>query len=917
MKAFKDRITRLPTPHNVERGDEALSRLPELSGSLADLVQGAAGSSPHLADLMRREGDWLGEALLQPPENVFAELMAAPVENIARDLRQAKARVSLLIALADLGGVWSLEEVTGNLTRFADHAVQTALEDAIGAQIRRGKLPGQSDEDIAKAGGLTVLAMGKMGAFELNYSSDIDLICLFDETRFNPDDYADARVAFVKAVRKMCQTLSERTADGYVFRTDLRLRPDASVTPVAMSMEAAERYYESFGRTWERAAFIKARACAGDIDAGNAFLETLRPFVWRRHLDFAAIQDAQDMRLRIRDHKGLQQKISHLGHDLKLGMGGIREIEFFTQTRQLISGGRDADIRGSGTVQALGQLASKGWIDEADAAQLTNDYRAHREAEHRVQMVADQQTHDLPETAEEFAGLAALSGCDADEYGTEIETRLARVSKLTEGFFMPGAEGEDAGSIPDVIAHWTGYQAMRSPRAKEILKRVWPQLKARLDAASLPDEAMANFDSFLKGLPSGVQLFSLFEANPQLLDLVVDITDTAPGLGQYLARNARVFDAVIGGQFFSDWPGETVLRDDLIGQLGEEADYETKLDRARIWAREWNFRVGVHLLRGLIDAETSGRQYADVASAVVGALWPDVVRQFADKHGAPPGRGAAVLAMGSLGARRLNAASDLDLIVIFDGADVDSSDGTRPLATRSYYARLTQALVTALSAPTAEGRLYEVDMRLRPSGKQGPVATSLDAFRSYQSSEAWTWEHLALTRARALVGTASLAADIEAFRAELLARPRDASKVLGDAAEMRRRLNETKPLRHGLDVRAGAGRLQDVELLAQTGVLLAGRAVQGLRDQLVIACDALALGDDDCRTLEQAADLYWTVQAALRLIYGAGLPGDMGTGARAFLLRGTGYSTLEDLTSGLEQTAAKVAAIIDRVTTPT
>ena len=338
MSKFEQMITRVPRAHNVERGQDAVAQI-GASGPLAELVAGAAGSSPHLADLIRREGDWLADALMHAPETAAEDVLRSAVTKPMSDLRQKKTRMSLLIALADLGGVWPLEMVTETLTRFADHAVHEALRSAVTEQLKRGKIPGQTEDDLDETCGLSVIAMGKMGAFELNYSSDIDLICLFDETRFTPETYPDARSAFVRAVRKMCATLSDRTAEGYVFRTDLRLRPDASVTPVAMSMEAAERYYESLGRTWERAAYIKARACAGDIKAGARFLDALTPFVWRRHLDFAAIQDAHDMRTRIRAHKGLHQPVSHLGHDLKLGKGGIREIEFFTQTGQLIAGG--------------------------------------------------------------------------------------------------------------------------------------------------------------------------------------------------------------------------------------------------------------------------------------------------------------------------------------------------------------------------------------------------------------------------------------------------------------------------------------------------------------------------------------------------------------------------------------------------
>ena len=916
-----DRLTRTSIAIDPDRGAEALALLPKGTPELGALIAGAAGSSPHIFDLIRREHGWLGEALEVSPEDALAGVLAetAPEDqkSLMPHLRRQKARVSLLAALADLGGVWSLEEVTGALSDFADLAVTQAVQAAIRREVERGKLPGQGEDDIVSAGGLAVISMGKTGARELNYSSDIDLICLFDETRFEADDYGDARTSFVRAVRAMTQCLSERTADGYVFRTDLRLRPDASVTPVAISMEAAERYYESFGRTWERAAYIKARCSAGDIEAGNRFLKTLEPFIWRRHLDFAAIQDAQDMRLRIRDHKGLHAAPSHLGHDLKLGAGGIREIEFFTQTRQIISGGRDPDLRLPTTVEALRALATKGWVSGGDAETLVADYRAHREAEHRVQMIADQQTHVLPETAKDFQRLAALSGRDPTDYAAEIETRLFRVAELTDVFFRPDAPEEAPAETPatldakGTIERWSGYPALRSRRANEIFKRVWPKLQARLSAATRPEEALQNFDGFLKGLPAGVQLFSLFEANPQLLDLVVDIVDTAPGLGRYLARNSQVFDAVLGGQFFSDWPGAEALTHDLSAALAREDDYEKKLDLTRIWRREWHFRIGVHHLRGLIDARASGRQYAELGRAVVAGLWPEVVAHFAGKHGAPPGRGAAVLAMGSLGAERLSAASDLDLIVIYDGQGAEASEGPRPLATRTYFARLTQALVTALSAPTAEGRLYEVDMRLRPSGKQGPVATSLDAFRTYQAEEAWTWEHLALTRAAPIAGDEGLVGEIETFRAELLARPRAREKTLSDVADMRARLHEARP--GGLlDMKSGPGRLQDIELFAETAALLAGVPERMLTRQIDASCAVFDLSEADHSALVEAVELFWGIQAASRLVFEGEIGDAAGSTAESFLLRNTEWTSLEALEKGVAARAEKIALILNR-----
>ncbi|MFT7597064.1 MAG: glutamate-ammonia-ligase adenylyltransferase, partial [Paracoccaceae bacterium] len=698
---FASKITRLPRAFDAALGAEARAAIPSAVGDFAALIEGAGGSSPFLKTLIEQESIWLAGAVDDPDAAVvdcFAEATNLPPDQLKPGLRRAKRRIALLTALADLAGVWPLERVTAVLTDFGALACDLAAKAEIAALIRRGKLPGQTSDDVASAAGLVVLAMGKMGAHELNYSSDIDLICLFDETRYDPDDFYEARQGMVRVTRNMCATLSDRTADGYVFRTDLRLRPDPAVTPVCMAMEAAERYYESLGRTWERAAYIKARPAAGDLAAGARFLEMLTPFVWRRHLDFAAIQDAHDMRLRIRQTKRTGGPLSVPGHDMKLGRGGIREIEFFTQTRQLIAGGRDPSLRLRGTTEGLAALADKGWVPPEVAAQLTDHYRAHREVEHRIQMVNDAQTHTLPSSADGIERIACLMGTDTARLTADLTRRLTEVHDLTEGFFAPdaapGPTARDADDTLDtsIMARWPTYPALRSQRAAHIFERLKPELLSRLSRTARPDEALLALDGFLAGLPAGVQLFSLFDANPQLIDLLIDIVGTSSALAEHLSRNSGVFDAVIGGDFFADWPGQGALLDELSALLAAESDYETQLDATRRWTKEWHFRIGVHHLRGLINGADAGTQYADLAGAVIAALAPVVVQQFALKHGQPPGRGAAVLGMGSLGAGRLNAMSDLDVIVIYDPDGVDMSDGPRPLATRPYYARLTQAL---------------------------------------------------------------------------------------------------------------------------------------------------------------------------------------------------------------------------------
>ncbi len=912
-----DRITRLPRAFDTDHGLEAQRFAPWASGDIARLLDGTCGSSPYLKGLISKESGWL-EGAVDDPEaaiaQIFANLRSGSYDKVDHDLRQAKRRVALLIALCDLSGVWALEEVTGTLTDFSDIAVQVALEAAVAREIKRKKLPGQSEDDIATAGGMVTLAMGKGGAHELNYSSDIDLICLFDETRYDPDDFHEARTSLVRATRKMAASLSDLTGDGYVFRTDLRLRPDPAVTPVCMAMEAAERYYESVGRTWERAAYIKARPCAGDIEAGQRFLTTLKPFVWRKHLDFAAIQDAHDMRLRIREHKGLGGPITLPGHNMKLGRGGIREIEFFTQTRQLIAGGRDPDLRTNKTVPGLQVLAQKGWIPQEAADVLADHYRAHREVEHRIQMVNDAQTHDLPKNPDGFERLACLMGVSVEEFEGDLYRRLTEVHEVTEGFFAPDAGSDE--DMPDtlgdseIVARWPTYPSLRSERALEIFRRLRPEILRRLGQAAKPEEALLAFDGFLKGLPAGVQLFSLFEANHQLIDLLIDVVSTSPELATHLSRNAKVFDAVIGGDFFSPWPGRAALTGELVGLLADEPDYERRLDLARRWGKEWHFRVGVHLLRGLMEAEEAGRAYADLAEATLGATWPVVQEEFARKHGPCPGRGAVVIGMGSLGAGRLHARSDLDVIVIYDPDGVEASEGRRPLPSRTYYSRLTQALITAMTAPMAEGRLYEVDMRLRPSGNQGPVATSWASFQDYQRNEAWTWEHLALTRARVVAGPAALAADVEGFRLELLAQPRNRDDVLADVGDMRARIADAKGDGGPWSAKIGAGRMQDIELFSQAATLVSGR---GIRHTPRALRQTEWLEVKDHQSLIEAYNLFWALQLGSRLISEEALdPQAVGCGGCGFLTRLTGTSDMEALRSELEAQAQRAARIITR-----
>jgi glutamate-ammonia-ligase adenylyltransferase len=923
-----DRIVRAPRPHDRAALADIAARFAAQPPPVRALLEGAAGCSGFLAGLIAREADWLEQALAAPPEATLAATLAAmPAETVAGladTLRIARRRTALLVALADLGGAWGLAEVTAALTDLADRAVQLGLTALVAEEIARGKLPGVTEADRAEAAGMFVLALGKMGAHELNYSSDIDLILLFDESRHDPDNYAELRKGFIRVTQRLVKLLSEATAEGYVFRTDLRLRPDPSVTPVCIATEPAEHYYESVGRTWERAAYIKARACAGAIPAGEAFLDRLRPFVWRRHLDFAAIEDAHDMRLRIRAHKGLAGPLAIPGHDLKLGQGGIREIEFFTQTRQLIVGGRDEGLRQRATLPALAALADKGWVDRDAADALAEAYVAHRDLEHRLQMLEDAQTQRLPESPDGLARLAAFCDMDPEAFTAGVQARLETVQALTEPFFAhdrtpksappPEAIFADPEAARARMAAWARLPALRSERARTIFRRLEPELLRRIAETASPDEALGSLDAFLGRLPSGVQLFSLMDANPPLLDLLVDICGTAPELARYLGRNAGVLDAVISPGFYRPLGTAAELRAHLAARLAGIDDYETVLNAARIWMKERHFRIGVHLLRGLADANAAAAAYSAVAEAVLQAVWPVVTADFAQRHGAPPGAGAVVVAMGKLGSREMTVSSDLDLIVIYDAEGAEASDGRRPLPVSTYYARLTQALIAALTAPTAEGILYKVDMRLRPSGQQGPLATALAAFRRYQAGEAWTWEHLALTRARVVAGPPALAGAVGAAITEVLTRPHDAAKVRVDAADMRRRLAEAHEAAAGnpWEVKLGPGRMMDIELIAQAGALING--LDGVRRprRMLDRLGALGwLSRPDAAQLTHALDRLATLQQLGRLASDHTIdPAEGGDGLVRLVLGATGTPDLDTLRRSLARDAERSAGLI-------
>ncbi|MEI9900797.1 MAG: bifunctional [glutamine synthetase] adenylyltransferase/[glutamine synthetase]-adenylyl-L-tyrosine phosphorylase [Hyphomicrobium sp.] len=798
--------------------------------------------------------------------------------------------------------------------------------------------------------GYIVLAMGKYGAGELNYSSDIDLIVFYDRDRIRTAPGVEPQAFFVRLTRDLVQMMEERTGEGYVFRTDLRLRPDAGATQLAMSTAAALVYYESFGQNWERAALIKARPAAGDIEAGAELMGELSPFVWRKYLDYAAIADVHAMKRQIFAHRGFGG-IAVAGHNIKLGAGGIREIEFFAQTQQLIAGGRQSDLRVRQTIEALARLAERRWIKPRVAKELSEAYLFLRRIEHRLQMVADEQTHEVPEDPARLAAFAQFCGYqDTRTFARELTLRLETVQKhyaalfedapvLTAGAsnMVFAGQKDDPGTLAklqemgfsqpsEVLAivrgwHHGRYPAVRTARARERLTEVQPLLIEALADTADPDRALASFDRFVAELPAGVQLFSLLRANTGLLRLLADIMGTAPRLSRILSRRRRLLDAVLDPGTLGTLPTADELDALIAAEIGAgDEDMQHVLDRARVVGSEQQFLIGVRVLSGAIKANQAGGAYALLAERLIDALKRACERELARAHGEVPGGGAAILAMGKLGGREMTAASDLDLILIYDFEEgAEQPDGPRPLAPTQYYARLTQRLISALSSATAEGSLYEVDLRLRPSGQQGPVATQLKSFVDYQRHTAWTWEHMALTRARVIAGPPPLRAGVAEAVRQSLVWPRDKAKVAADVLEMRARIAKEKGSEDIWDLKQVRGGLVDVEFIAQYLQLVHAATQPQVLDQSTVEAfrklrDAGALGAPHADVLIPATRLLLDLTQILRLcLEGRFDPATAPSGLKALLARAGDAPSFAELEARLKATLTAVSGVFQEI----
>ena len=898
--------------------------------------------SPYLTSLLRDHDEW---ARTLTPENADAECAyvlaeaagaaTAPSRDDAmRRLRQAKQKLALLVALCDLGGVWTLEQVTTALTRFADAAVQAALAFLWRQERVKGNF---TTDEIGR--GYLVLAMGKMGAFELNYSSDIDLIVFYDPERAPLRVDLEPSTFFVKLTRALVAMLQDFTADGYVFRTDLRLRPDPRATQVAIHIEAAATYYETQGQNWERAAMIKARPCAGDAALGAEFLSRMKPYIWRKYLDYAAIADVQSMKRQIHAVKG-HGEIAVLGHNLKLGRGGIREIEFFAQTQQLIAGGRNPALRAIKTSDALDALAAAQWITPQAAQELKTAYTVLRTLEHRAQMINDQQTHDTPVDPTAFESYARFAGFASAE---ALATKLRATLEVVQGHYAALFESADdlsagggslvfTGSdddpatletlrrmgyaqVTEIAAtirawHFGRYRATRTARAREILTEIMPALLKTLAESGEADRAFFAFDKFLESLSSGVQLLAMMKANRKLLALIAQVLGAAPRLTEKISAQPRILEAVTAPDFFSPLPGRQGLAQEITALIPAASNLEEAMDLSRVFAREKNFRIGARILSETLSAEEAGLGFSNVADVVVGRLLQAVADDIAAKHGTLAGSCCIVLGLGKLGGREMTASSDLDIMLIYDHDEkVEMSSGARPISSAQYFAKVTQGLMTALTAPSSEGRLYEVDMRLRPSGSKGPLAVSLGAFATYHEKEAWTWERMAMTRARVVAGDAALGARVQATLRSTFAAPRAADATRGDIAQMRAlMLKEHKP-EAIWDLKRAVGGQVEIEFIAQY-LQLISPAIVNANTAMALgnAAEAKLLPRSEAETLLQALGLYQRLTHLLRLcISGTFDPATAPAHLLASLAQAAGEPDLSATEALLVETQAQVA----------
>jgi glutamate-ammonia-ligase adenylyltransferase len=808
--------------------------------------------SDFAAGLLDRFPAWAEGAESHSPPAMEGLMAAVREHGLEAGLRRFRNREMLGIVWRDLCGLASLGNTFRDLTALAETCLQAALDAHESRLVEQHGTPrGPHGEPLR----LFVIGLGKFGGGELNLSSDIDVMfCCARTGECDGRRGLSSDQFFIRQARAVIASLSEITDEGFCFRVDTRLRPFGNAGPLVSSLAALEQYYQREGRDWERYALIKARPVAGDLAAGERFIEDVRPFVYRRYIDYSAVESLQEMHASVQADARRKDRLD----DIKRGPGGIREIEFLAQSFQILRGGREPSLQTPSLDGALLEIGRLGLLPPESIAGIREDYTYLRFLENRIQALRDQQTHRVPagEDRERVAlamqadGVGALDaslGRIRERVGARFQTifpaqettaaetvSAERWRQLRRNRQSIDAEPADNGPL-DVFIRRLERVAL-SQRADQRLDRFMPELLGRLDDAAF-DESTLNrvFDLVLAVCRRSAYLVLLVQ-HPKALDRMLDLFARSEWVAEKVIRFPALLDELIDPSLGAQIPSAAQLDQSVERILGTAQGVESVLEALNYLKLATELRVAVGQLLGSLGGGQAQRALSELACALLRGVLATAEGEIARRHGrfavgpreddsGSRAAGIAVIAYGTLGAAELAYGSDLDIVFLFDVATA-YSDGPRPLPPEQYFARLAQRVLSFLTVLTPSGRLYEVDTRLRPNGRAGSLVSSIAAFREYQMEKAWTWELQALTRARFVAGDPALAGQFKRIRADVLCRDRDEAGLVSELAEMRRRMAEEQVARSGGDPLSGkhrAGGLVDIEFVAQLGLLSQAR----------------------------------------------------------------------------------------------
>ena len=887
----------------------------------ADDLAAMLSHSPYLQRLALRHGNIIAyclnghtrEQIIKEKATFIQELEKATDDDAAMHaIRTWREKGALLIALSDLSGLCDMQ----TQMHWLSDAAQTVLVHTVGYLFRRASKHGKIksfSKDFTGCG-WTLLALGKLGADELNFSSDIDLIVLHDRDHAPFENPEVVQPFFVTMTRDLIRLLSKATQDGIGWRVDLRLRPDPGATAVSIDVNAAIGYYESIARTWERAAFIRARPIAGDLKLGLNFLDQIKPFIWRKTLDYTVMDDMKMMLQRPPQTKGW------LGYNLKTGINGIRQIEFFVHVLQLVTGGRDTKLHHNNSLLALDALANASWITREQSDTLGNAYHKLRRIEHRLQMIGDNQTHSLPRSETDLEKFAHFMGHDnAKLFCDELQKLMDQVGQHTTHNILDPPSHNNAVSnnsaknvllddyealidwladngfqrpniVADTLSGWMAGRilATRGERAQAILNRLMPDILMSFAEANAPDDKFAALAQFIEGLPASVQILSLLDYNRHLTRLLCDILLLSPQLGNLLRQHPTLFDLLLYKTFFEPLPKTSGLTEHL-QEYCAALPLEEALDQLKIQTREWKFRVEVQALSQTINSTDLAKGLSAIATATVVLILDLAKADMLRRHGAIEGK-VNVLGLGSLGTEQMTVSSDLDLMIIYEASETVLSKGKRSINAPTYFARLAQTMVSWISTATAEGVLYPVDLRLRPEGKAGAIATSLERLKIYFANDAWVWEKMALSKARSIAGDACLTKNLNAVIHKIVNQPHNHATVGPAVKTMLQRVQKSRNTQSKWHLWAHNSGLVDLDFLIQAmriqyGDLFADTGQSPL-DILETMVSASKISQSHFSELRDAVNLFEEVHQCIRLTFGnaAAAPSTLPVPLRKFML---------------------------------